>query len=233
MGYLTRQLKVADPLAPLPSLAVTVTEAAVRPLVGVPEMTPVELLILRPVGSPVAEKVKAAPVWLSEAAIGNGAIATLCVEIWLPGEVTVTVLATFQVKLVVPLTPAVASVTVIVTDVVCALVPVVPVISPAALSDSPLGRPEAVYVKGYPVPSWATIWSPVIVVLSGEDWLPGEVTVIVVGPVMVQLNGAAPVAEVASVTVTVTEFVPTAVGVPVIDPVLALMLRPAGKPVAE
>ena len=63
--------------------------------------------------------------------------------------------------------------------------------------------------------------------------MPGEVTVIVVGPVMVQLNVAAPVAEVASVTVTVTELVPTAVGVPAIDPVLALMLRPAGKPVAE
>ena len=101
-----------------------------------------------------------APVWVSEAAIRNGAIATLCVEVWFPGEVTVIVLATFQVKLVVPLTPAVTSVTVIVTDAVCALVPVLPVISPVALSDRPLGSPEAEYVSGYPVPSWATIWSP-------------------------------------------------------------------------
>jgi hypothetical protein len=36
-----------------------------------------------------------------------------------------------------------------------------------------------------------------------------------------------------SVTVTVTELVPAALGVPVICPVPALMLKPAGNPVAD
>jgi hypothetical protein len=36
-----------------------------------------------------------------------------------------------------------------------------------------------------------------------------------------------------SVTVTVTELVPAAPGVPVISPVLGSMLRPDGKPVAD
>ena len=41
------------------------------------------------------------------------------------------------------------------------------------------------------------------------------------------------VGEVESVTVMVAVLVPDALGVPVICPVLPLMLRPAGKPVAD
>ena len=49
----TVQVNVADPDAPVPSFAVTVTveDPAV---VGVPEISPVEELIDRPAGNPVA-----------------------------------------------------------------------------------------------------------------------------------------------------------------------------------
>ena len=48
----------------------------------------------------------------------------------------------------------------------------------------------------------------------------------------VQVKVAVPDAPVVSVAVTVTDELPTVVGVPVIRPVLALMLSPAGRPVA-
>jgi predicted transcriptional regulator len=48
-----RQLNVADPCAPVVSVAVTVT-LNVPVLVGVPEIRPVEELIDNPAGSPVA-----------------------------------------------------------------------------------------------------------------------------------------------------------------------------------
>src|SRR5690242_3777868 len=50
---------------------------------------------------------------------------------------------------------------------------------------------------------------------------------------IVQLNEAEPDALVVSRTVTVTDDVPFAVGVPEINPVLALIASPAGSPVAE
>ena len=52
-GPLTVQVNVADPVAPVPSVAVTVT-VNVPPAVGVPEISPVEELTDRPVGSPAA-----------------------------------------------------------------------------------------------------------------------------------------------------------------------------------
>ncbi len=47
------QVKLAEPLAPVVSVAVTVT-LEVPAVVGVPEMRPVEELIDRPAGRPVA-----------------------------------------------------------------------------------------------------------------------------------------------------------------------------------
>ena len=52
-GPLTVQVNVVDPVAPVPSVAVTVT-VNVPPAVGVPEISPVEELIDRPAGSPAA-----------------------------------------------------------------------------------------------------------------------------------------------------------------------------------
>ena len=49
---------------------------------------------------------------------------------------------------------------------------------------------------------------------------------------MVQLNVVDPVAPVPSLTVTVADEVPAAVGVPEIRPVEALIDRPAGRPEA-
>ena len=48
------QAKLAVPLAPVPSLTVTVT-VLLAAAVGVPEIRPVEALIARPAGRPVAE----------------------------------------------------------------------------------------------------------------------------------------------------------------------------------
>ena len=52
-------------------------------------------------------------------------------------------------------------------------------------------------------------------------------------PLMSSVNVFLKVAEFASVTVRFTEFEPIAVGVPVIWPVVGLMLKPAGRPVAD
>ena len=79
------------------SVAVTVTEHE-HAAVGVPEITPVDELIVRPVGSPVAEYVLVAVDDVSEAEMATEA-AVLIKVTWLPGLVTTTVLVTFQVKL--------------------------------------------------------------------------------------------------------------------------------------
>ena len=52
-GALMVQLKLADPLAPVVSVAVTVT-LEVPPVVGVPEMRPVDELMDSPAGRPPA-----------------------------------------------------------------------------------------------------------------------------------------------------------------------------------
>ena len=61
-------------------------------------------------------------------------------------------------------------------------------------------------------------------------WLPGLVMEMV--EVIVQENEIVPLKPAPSVAVTVTEETPEVEGVPVIDPVVALMLRPVGRPVA-
>src|ERR1700722_3608514 len=58
-AVLIRQLKEAEPCAPVASVAVTVT-LEVAAVVGVPEIRPEEL-IDRPAGSPVAEEVRVWP----------------------------------------------------------------------------------------------------------------------------------------------------------------------------
>ncbi len=65
------------------------------------------------------------------------------------------------------------------------------------------------------------------------DWLPGLVTVTTLW--IVQVKVADPDAPLVSVAVTVTENgLPVAVvGVPLITPVVALMVSPGGRPVAE
>src|ERR1700751_1496614 len=85
---LTVQPNEAEPDAPVPSLAVTVT-LEVPAVVGVPEISPEELMD-SPAGSPVAEYVSVCPgaeslAWISRLT------AVPAVELCGPGLVTVTV----------------------------------------------------------------------------------------------------------------------------------------------
>ena len=87
----TLQAKDAEPVAPVPSPAVTVAEKVPTTL-GVPLMTPVEELIERPAGRPDEDHVNVVVVpFESDAATVIGVIATPPGEVWAPGEVTVTV----------------------------------------------------------------------------------------------------------------------------------------------
>jgi hypothetical protein len=97
----TVQENVAEPLAPLASVAVTVTEE-VPGVVGVPEMVPLDELIESPVGRPVADQVRVAPDWESVAESVTGVMAVPVTEDLAPGLVTATVLETVQVKAAVP-----------------------------------------------------------------------------------------------------------------------------------
>lgn len=84
----TVQVNDAEPLAPVESLAVTVTEEDAA-VVGAPVMRPEEL-IASPAGRPVSEYVRLRP---------PESVAEICrlteeptVVVWVPGFVTVTVL---------------------------------------------------------------------------------------------------------------------------------------------
>jgi hypothetical protein len=85
------QVKLVDPEAPVVSLAVTVTLNVPVCREVVPEIRPVDELIDRPLGRPVADHVKVWPAWESVAVIWR----LTCVRrgvVWLPGLLTVTVL---------------------------------------------------------------------------------------------------------------------------------------------
>src|SRR3984957_11745687 len=86
----TVQLNEAVPLAPVVSLAVTVTDD-VPAVVGVPEIRPVEALIESPAGRPVARGVSVWPEAESVAPTWRLA-AVPTVDVRLPGLPTVTVL---------------------------------------------------------------------------------------------------------------------------------------------
>src|SRR5207244_1162446 len=79
--------KDAEPLAPVASAAVTVTDE-VPAVVGVPETTP-SGEIVRPEGSPAAVQVYGAVP--PEALRVSGAMAVPAVAFWVPGFVTVIV----------------------------------------------------------------------------------------------------------------------------------------------
>src|SRR6476620_5024649 len=84
---LTVQVKAAVPVAPVESVPVTVV-LETPAVVGVPDIAPVELLIDRPVGSPVAAYVREPLLVLLAEICRLTAVPT--VEVWLPGLVTVT-----------------------------------------------------------------------------------------------------------------------------------------------
>src|SRR5215469_887958 len=84
-------MELVAPWAPVVSVAVTVTVNVPVCRAVVPEIRPVEELIDRPLGRPVADHVKVWPAWESVAVIWRLTCVRRGVD-WLPGLLTVTVL---------------------------------------------------------------------------------------------------------------------------------------------
>lgn len=126
----------------------------------------------------------------------------------------------------------VESVTVIPT--VPELAPVgVPLITPLdALMLNPAGSPVADHVYGVVPPVAATV-----ALYAAPALPPGNDAVVMVGGAMIVIARLAVavrcVGLVESVTVTTAVLAPAVVGLPLMTPVEALMLRPAGRPVAD
>jgi len=226
------QVKLVEPELPALSVADRVTEHA-HAVVGVPVIAPVMVLIDRPAGRPVADHD--AMVAVDEESVADGVSVVMAVPetlAWAPGLVTDTELVTFQVKVVEPGVPAL-SVAVRVTEHAHAVVGV-PVITPVVgLIDRPAGRPVADHDAMVAVDeeSVADGVSGAMAVPLTLDRVPGLVTVTTV--VMVQVNVAEPELPALSTAVTVVEHAHAVVGVPVITPDVALIDRPAGRPVAD
>ena len=212
------------------SVAFTVTEQ-VHGAVGVPVMAPVEALMVRPAGRPVADQVKAWPDWVSVALFVRVVMAVPVTPDWAVWPATATVLVMVQEKVVVPNEPA-PSVAFTVTEQVHGAVGV-PVMAPEVeLIDRPAGSPVADQVKVWP--DWVSVAELVRVVMAvpvTPDWAvwPSTATVLV----MVQVTVIDPLKEAPSVALMVDEHEQAVVGVPVMVPVEALMDRPAGRPVAD
>src|SRR5580700_4498925 len=100
--------------------------------------------------------------------------------------------------------------------------------------DRPVGRPVALKVKVWPEAESVALICRLAAVPTVPVWLPGLVTVTVlpVAELIVQVKDADPEAPVVSLAVTVTLLLPAVVGVPEISPVVELIDRPAGRPVA-
>ena len=112
-------------------------------VVGVPVMAPVEVLIVRPTGNPVADHEEMVAVDDESEADGLSVeMALPDTSDWVPGLVTDTVLAMLQVKVAEPVVPTL-SVAVMVTEQLHAVVGV-PVMAPdVALMTRPTGSPVA------------------------------------------------------------------------------------------
>ena len=94
-------VSAAEPACPVLSEATIRTEAEPG-VVGVPVIVPVEELIDRPAGSPVADQVMVAAVSVSVALEVSGVIAEPVVLIWLPGLAIVIEEVRVQVNEVLP-----------------------------------------------------------------------------------------------------------------------------------
>ena len=195
-----------------------------------PVIEPVEVLIDRPAGRPVADQVRVAPDWESVAELATAVMAVPVTADLLPGLATATVLVTVQVNEV----GAEVARTVGGLDgdrARARRVVGVPVIAPVeVLIDSPAGRPVADQVRV--APDWESVAELVTAVMAVPvtvDWLPGLATVTVL--VTFQVNDAVAVSAWESVAVTVTEQAQGVVGVPLTTPPDEID-SPAGRPVA-
>ena len=157
------------------SVIVTRTFGYVVAVVGVPLMTPVVALMVRPAGALAIEKVHG--VLGQVDAIARLVIGLSSAEVWVPGVVIVGGPTMVQVKLADPVRPN-ASVTVMVSGVAVTFTVGVPVTRPEADSVRPMGRVPAVICQVLlptPVPSSTSNWTDTVAprVLS---WLPGPST---------------------------------------------------------
>jgi hypothetical protein len=145
-------------------------------VVGVPVMVPVEELMVRPAGRPVAVHETVAVDDESWDELLSGVMAEPVTLDWLPGLVTVTVLVMFQVNVVLALN-ACESVAVTVTEQAHAVVGV-PVITPEELMLRPAGRPVAPNVTELPpvVSCGALMVRELMPLPETFDWVPGLVT---------------------------------------------------------
>jgi hypothetical protein len=223
-------VKAAEPAWPPPSRAVRTTEKT-PDAVGVPVMVPVDELIERPAGRPVADQVSVAPLSVSVAELASGVIAVPVSPDWFPGLVTETVEETDQANDAEPLNPA-PSVAVTVTDDTPGVVGVPEMVPIDELIERPAGRPVADQVSV--APAWvsvAELVSGVMAEPAPEDWADLPVTVTVL--VTVQVKAAEPAWPLLSLAVSTTDAEPGVVGVPVMVPVELLIESPAGRPVAD
>jgi hypothetical protein len=151
---------------------------------------------------------------------------------WLPGLVTDTLLVMVQVKAAVPVKLAL-SLAVIVTEQAQAVVGVPVIVPVEVLMESPAGSPVADHEEIVAVDeeSVAELVRAVMAEPETFDLVPGLVTVTVL--VMFQVKVAVAVRASESVAVMVVEQAQAVVGVPVMAPLVELMDRPAGRPVAE
>ena len=203
-----------------------------RSAVGVPVTDPVEALMARPAGRPVADQVNVWPDWESVAELVRVVMAVPVVPDWADRAATVTVLATVQVKVAEPDEPALST-AVTVTVAVPGVVGVpesVPVEAPRAM---PAGRPGAdqlvmvaVAELSVAVRVTGAMAEPVVDVRDEAFWTATRL-------VTVQAIRADPAAPVVSVATRVTRHEQAAVGVPDTVPVAGSSARPAGSPVAD
>ena len=125
------------------SFAVTVTAVAGAAAWVVPEMTPLEALMLNPGGSPVAAQCKEG-LGLVSVACTVRETAVLDLVVWLPGFVTVTALIV-QVNDALPLPPLVSPAVTVTEEVPPVVgVPVMAaLVAPVEAMPSPAGSPDA------------------------------------------------------------------------------------------
>ncbi len=213
------------------SVTVIVTVLVVA-VVGVPLICPVDASRVNPAGSPVADQVYGVAPPVAASVTPAYAVFTT------PDGSDVVVIANWPAMLIDSVLVAlrwvglVESVTVIVTVLDPAVVGA-PVIAPLEASMlRPAGRPVADHVYGVVPPVAATV-----ALYAVPTTPPGNDVVVMDGGAMIVIERLAVavrcVGLVESVTVTTAVLVPAIVGVPLIAPLEALMVKPAGNPVAD
>jgi hypothetical protein len=207
---------------PVPRLLVALIDTVDAPPapVGVPEITPVLVLTVRPAGNPVAPKlvgVLVAVIWYENA---TPTVPLALVELVITGK---PMMVSVRVAVPVPALLVALNETV---DVPPAPVDVPEITPVLALTVRPAGNPVAPKLIGVLV---ALIWYE-----NATPTIPLALVGLVIAgiAVMVSVRLAVPVPTLLVALNDTVDVLPVPVGVPEIIPVLVLTARPAGNPVA-